>query len=163
MCLQAALEADAQFTEPCKPGMRALHDPAVSPQALAALYTPAGDPCQDAAPLQVAPAALEVVALVRMQLVRALPRSSSQAGYGHQRIERGLERHRIMPVRSRHRQGQRDALRIYDKVALAAEFASVCRVRACLLAPRGLATLALSMLARRQSMRSCSRSLLSMA
>ncbi len=149
--------------ESCKPGMRALHDPAMTPQPLTALHTPAGDARQDAAPPQIAPAALEVVALVRMQLVRALPWSPPQAWYGHQRIKRGLERHRIMTIRSRHLQGQRDALRIYDKVALAAELASVCRVRACLLAPRGLATLALSMLARLQSMRSCSRSLLSMA
>ena len=57
MRLQAALEADAQFAELGKPGIRALHDPAVAPQALAALYTPAGDTRLNAAPLQVAPAA----------------------------------------------------------------------------------------------------------
>ena len=32
----------------------------------------------------------------------AVARPAAQAGYGHQRIERGLERHRIVPVCSRH-------------------------------------------------------------
>ena len=137
MRLQAALEADAQFAKPGKPGMCALHYPAVAPQALAALYASASDARLNPAPLQVAPAALEVVALVCMQLVWTLPRASSQAWYCHQRIQRCLERHRVMPVRSRDRQGQRDALRIYDKVTLAAELSPVGRVRACLLTPGG--------------------------
>ena len=163
MRLQAALEADAQFAESCKPGMRALDYPAVAPQSFAALYPPAGNASLNPTALQIAPAALKVIALVRMQLVRALSRSAAQARYRDQRIERGLECHRVVAVSTCHRQGQRDALGIYDEMALAAEFASVCRVRARLLAPRGLATLALSMLARLQSMQSCSRSLLSMA
>ena len=98
-----------------------------------------------------------------MQVVRTLLRASMQAWYGYQRIKRSIERHRVMHVRPCHRQGQRDALRVYDNVAHSAELSSVGRVRPRLMAPPGLATLALSILARLQSMRFCSHSLLSMA
>lgn len=52
---------------------------------------------------------------------------------------------------------------VYDDVSFGAAFFSVGGVRACFLAPRGLGTEDPSMLARLQSIWSCSRKRLSMA
>jgi hypothetical protein len=112
-----------------------------------------------ASPSDVLSAPAEVVARVDMQFAWPLVWPSVQPGHGRNRINRALERHRIMPVSTRHAQGQRNAPGIYDEVPLAAELAPVRWVRAGFLAPRGLGTLAPSMLAHSQSIWSCSRSL----
>ena len=56
-----------------------------------------------------------------------------------------------MPVGSSNTQRQGQATAIYDDVPFATELAAVGGIGASLLAPRGLATLAPSMLARLQS------------
>ena len=68
-----------------------------------------------------------------------------------------------MPVRAADQDHQRDASGIYDDVPLGAELASVRGVGARFLAPRGLGTEEPSMLARLQSIWSCSRKRISMA
>ncbi|KVN04180.1 hypothetical protein WT14_23505 [Burkholderia stagnalis] len=50
--------------------MRALDDPAMSSEPLAAFHAATGDASLNAALLQITPAASEVIALVRMQLAR---------------------------------------------------------------------------------------------
>lgn len=47
----------------------------------------------------------------------------------------GFERHRIVPVRARHRDCQWTTLGVYDKAPLAAKLASTRCVRACFLPP----------------------------
>jgi hypothetical protein len=92
-----------------------------------------------------------------MQLTRALAGLAIQARHCRNGIKRGLECYRIVPVGTRDRDGQWNALRVYDDVPLRSELAPVGWVRAGFLAPRGLDTLAPSMLARSQSIWSCSR------
>src|SRR5260221_13392892 len=71
-----------------------------------------------------------------------------------------LSLHDALPIYQDH---QRDASGIYDDVPLGAELASVRGVWARFLAPRGLGTEEPSMLARLQSIWSCSRKRVSMA
>ncbi len=157
MNVETPFETNAQFAETGKPGMRALDHPAMPSEPLAAFHTATGDTCRDAAPLQVTPTACKVIALVRMQLVRAFARLAIQSRHSRNGIERGLEGHRVVAVGTRDRDGQRNAARVYDDVPLRPEFAPVRRVGAGFLAPRGLETLAASRLARSQSIWSCSR------
>nr|EUJ13076.1 hypothetical protein RSP673_17655 [Ralstonia solanacearum P673] len=98
-----------------------------------------------------------------MQLIWALARPAIQAAYSGNRIQRGFECDRIMSIGSRYGDCQGNASRVDYEVPFAAELASVRRVRPGLFAPRGLGTLAPSMLARLQSIWSCSRSRTSMA
>jgi hypothetical protein len=56
-----------------------------------------------------------------------------------------------MPIGTGHGQGQVHTTPVHDHMPLAALFAAIGRVRARLLAPRGLGTLAPSILARVQS------------
>ena len=68
-----------------------------------------------------------------------------------------------MPVCPIDQDNQWDALGIYNDVLFGAEFASVCGGRARFIAPRGLGTEEPSMLARLQSIWSCSRRRTNMA
>ncbi len=163
MNVQTPLKADAQLTKTGKPGVRALNYPAMPSEPLALFYASTGDACSDCALLQIASAAGKVVALVRMQCARAFARRTAQARHGWEGIEGALERHRIMPVGTRDCDRQGNASGIYDQMPFAPEFAPVRRVGAGFLAPRGLATLAASRLARSQSIWSCSRNRQSMA
>jgi hypothetical protein len=157
MNVETTLETDAQFAETGKPGMSALHHPAMPPELLLAFYAASRDTSRDAAPAQVTPTARKVVTLVCMQLTRALAGLAIQAGHRRNGIERGLECYRIVPVGTRDCDGQRNASRVYDDVPLRPELAPVGWVGTGFLAPRGLETLAPSRLARSQSIWSCSR------
>ncbi len=88
----------------------------------------------------------EVVAVVGVQLGWPAARPPGLAGYGRQRIDQRPDDDRIVAVGARHAKHQRCALGVDDQVALAAELAPVRRVGPDVQAPRGLATLAPSML-----------------
>lgn len=143
--------------------MRALDHPAMPSEPLAAFHPASGDTCRDAALLQIMPTTCKVISLVRMQLVWALTGRAIEARHCRNGIERGLERHRVVAVGTRDRDGQRNTACIYDDVPFRPELAPVCRVRAGFLPPRGLETLAASRLARSQSIWSCSRNRRSIA
>jgi hypothetical protein len=66
-------------------------------------------------------------------------------------IDASLEHLGVVPVGPAHQDRQRQPSRIGQDMALAAELAPVGRIGAGVLAPRGLATLAPSVLARDQS------------
>lgn len=163
MNVKTTFETDAQFAETSKPGMSALNYPAVPPKLLLAFYAAPRDTSGDATLAQITPTARKIVSLVRMQLTRALAGLAIQARHRRNGIERGLECYRIVSVGARDRDGQRNASRVYDDVPLRPELAPVGWVRAGFLAPRGLGTLAPSILARSQSIWSCSRSRRSIA
>jgi hypothetical protein len=137
MNIKATLEANAQFAETGKPGMRALDDPAMSAKTFFAVDTASRNSRRNAWLFQVAAAAGKVVALVGMQLVRTLARLTIQPGHGRYGIERRLKRHRVVSVGTRDRDGKRNAPGIYDKVPLRPELAPVGRVGAGFLAPGG--------------------------
>ncbi|MGF6662052.1 hypothetical protein QF000_008012 [Paraburkholderia atlantica] len=157
MNVETALETNTQFAKAGKPGMRALDHPAMPPELFLAFYAAPRDTGGDTTLSQVTPTAGKVVALVCMQFARALTGLAIQARDCWNRIKRRLERHRVVPVGARDRNSQGNALCVYDDVPFRPELAPVCRVGAGFLAPRGLATLAASRLARSQSIWSCSR------
>ncbi len=151
MGVQTTFETDPQLAEARQPRMRSLHHPAMPSQSLAAFHSPPGDSCGNAALTQMPATSLEVVPLVGVQLVRSAAWTPLQASNRRQCIDQWLEHHRIMSVRTRHHQRQRHPATVNDQMPLATRFAAVGWVRARFLAPRGLATLAPSILARLQS------------
>ncbi len=163
MNVETPLEANAQFAETGKPGMCAFDYPPMPSKPFLAVHAAACDAGRDATLLQVTPTASKIVALVRMQLARAFAGPAIQVRHRWNDIKRGLECHRIVPVRAGDRNGQRNASPIYDDVPFRPELAPVRWVGAGFRAPRGLETLAPSILARSQSIWSCSRNRRSIA
>ncbi len=151
MDIEPSFETNAYLSKAGKPSVRALNHPPVTAQALPALDALAGDPGSYAAPLQILPTSAAVVSLVGKQLVGALTRPAIQATYRGNRIQGGFECDRVMSIRPRYGDGQGNASGIDYEVPLAPEFAAIRRARPGLFAPRGLGTLAPSMLARLQS------------
>ncbi len=88
--------------------------------------------------LQIVTATLVVISFVCMQLDWSAPWPAFESFDRWQRIQALLKPHRVMPVCCTDQHNQRNAASVYNNMALAAELASVCRVGACLLAPRGL-------------------------
>ena len=151
MNVDVALEASTQLAKGSQPGVRALDDPAMTTEPVIALDTTPGNTRRDAQLAQVGAATRKVIALVGMQLVRPSPGPTAIAAHRRQGIDQLLEHYRVMPIGACDAKDQRDALAVRDDVALAAELAPVRRVGAGVSAPRGLATLAASMLARLKS------------
>ena len=60
MSLDTALEAHSQFAECCQPGVRSLHHPAMTPEAVIALDAPAGDAVLNATTLEMVATTVEV-------------------------------------------------------------------------------------------------------
>ena len=163
MDIQRSFKADSQLAKACKPAVRPLHHPPVFAQPLAALNASSGNSANDAPLPQVGSASLEVVAFVGVQLCRSSTGTSWQASNRRNRVHAPLEHLGVVPVRAADQDHQWDASGIYDDVPLGAELASVRGVWARFLAPRGLGTEEPSMLARLQSIWSCSRKRVSMA
>ena len=161
--IQSSFKADSQLAKACKPAVRPPHHPPVFAQPLAALNASSSNPANDAPLPQVGSASLEVVAFVGVQLCRSSTGTSWQASNRRNRVHAPLEHLGVVPVRAADQDHQRDASGIYDDVPLGAELASVRGVWARFLAPRGLGTEEPSMLARLQSIWSCSRKRVSMA
>jgi hypothetical protein len=155
-------KADSQFAKASKPSVRPLHYPAMFAQPFAAFNAAPGNAAGYASLPQMGTAAFVVIAFVSMQLRWSLARSTLQACNARDRIQAPLEHHGVMSVRPADKNHQRDASGVYDDVPLGAEFSSVGGVRACFLAP-GLGTEEPSILARLQSIWSCSRKRISMA
>ena len=163
MDIQPSFKADSQLAKASKPSVRSLHHPAMLSQPFAAFNAAPGNTARDASLPEMATAAFVVIAFVSMQLRWSLARSTLQACNARDRIQAPLEHHGVMSVRPADKNHQRDASGVYDDVPLGAEFSSVGGVRACFLAPRGLGTEEPSILARLQSIWSCSRKRISMA
>ena len=82
-------------------------------------------------------------------LARFLPGRRSR---DHHRVQRGAEPFHVVPVGARERGGQRNAVGIREIVPLGAQFAPICRVFSCLVAPlTGAETVAESSDWKRQS------------
>ena len=131
--------------------MGTFYHPAVATQSLTAFHSAPSNSHQDSASAQVCTATAVIVAFVSMQLVRLLPGPPWQTWNGRNRIDQSLEDHGVVPIGAGDTQCQWQTSAIYDDVPFATAFPSIGGVGAGLLAPRGLATLAPSMLARLQS------------
>lgn len=157
MRFQLPLESDAQLAKACEPAMRALYNPTVFSQPLAALDAFSCDAAGYPSPLQIFTATLVVVPFVRMQFGRSAAWPAFKSFDRWQCIRALLEQHGVMTVCSTDQHNKGSATSIYDDVTLGAELATVRGVGACFLAPRGLGTDEPSMLARPQSIWSYSR------
>ena len=156
MDVRPALVADRQAAILAQPRQGALHDPAMSPQPCAALHALARDAHLDAALAQGEPTARDVVRLVRMHLVRALAGPAPRPLDGRDAVDQRREDAAIGAVGRGEEDGEREALPVDHKMALAARFAAIRRIRPGLLAPLLAGAKALSTLARRQSILSAS-------
>ncbi|ARU21109.1 hypothetical protein RSSE_p1745 (plasmid) [Ralstonia solanacearum] len=163
MSLKRTLETNAQLAESSKPGMGAFDHPAMLAEPVVLLDATASDPGSHAPLAQMPAASREVVSLIRMKLVGAASRAAIESGHARDGVNEHLEHHRVVTIGTGDHQRQRHAAPIYDEMALATELAAIRWIRPRLLAPRGLATVAPSTLARLQSIWSCSRRRLSRA
>ena len=102
MGTELALEADSELAEACEPRMRALDDPAMAAEPLAAVHATASNARGDAALGQRAATLRVVVALVGMDLVGSASRAPWQPAYRGHGIEQLLEEHRVVAVCSAH-------------------------------------------------------------
>jgi hypothetical protein len=154
MDLLPALVTDGQAAEPIQPGQRALGHPAIAAQPCRRLNAFPGNPCLNPALAQGLPAVRVVIALIRMQFGWALARPTTRPLDRFHRIHQCREDGVVRAVRTSHANGQGDPLPVDQHMALRARFAAIRRVRAGRGAPPLAGTLALSALARDQSMRS---------
>jgi len=162
MGTEGTFKADTQLCETCKPRVSAFNDPLMSAPLLAFNVFACDSRC-DATTLELCAAPPTVISLVRMQLLRTFAWAPVEPVHRRYGLQRWLERNRFMSVRVGDCDSQRYAPCVYDEMALAAEFASICGVKSCFLAPRWLDTFALSTLSRLQSIWSCSRKRVSIA
>jgi hypothetical protein len=156
-----ALVAHLEPAEAVEPRERSLHHPAILPKALARFDAAPRDAGDDAARPQRLSAARVVIALVGMQLHRALAWASAPPVGQPQRwdrIDRLFQQLRIMHVGPREGHRQRHTMAVDHDMALRAQLAAIGWILASLLAPPGAGTLALSSDARSQSICPTSRS-----
>ena len=158
MNVDATLEAGAQLAEGSQPGVSALDHPALAPEPIIVFDASAGDAILDPAAFEMGTASRVVVTLVRMQFPGPSTQPAPLATHRRQGVDQLLEDHRIVAIGPGDAEDQRDALAVRDEVALAAELAPVRGVGPRVRPPRGLGTLAPSMLTRLKSSLSALRS-----
>ncbi|OBR50054.1 hypothetical protein A6456_33840 [Paraburkholderia tropica] len=92
-----AINANAQFAATGKPGVRALDNPTMSAEPLAAFRATSGATRRDAALSQVTTAVRKVITSVFMQFAGAISWLSVEARRCRNVIKCGLECHRVVP------------------------------------------------------------------
>ena len=132
----APLIAYPQTPRPLLPTERALHHPPEATQLLAALDAPAGQPWHNAAFTQALTQFLVVISFVRMNLSWAATRPASLAPHRRDCIHRCQQPLAVRDIGSRKQGRQRQAVSVYDLVALRAGFPPIHRRRARRLARR---------------------------
>src|SRR5215203_204053 len=157
MDVVSALVANRKSAVFRKPGQRALHNPPVSTQLLAALYALSCYTALYPTPSQGSFALLVIVSFVSMQLLGAPPRSAPARTldglYGLRRTHR---RHRVVDVCGRKRYREWDAPSVRNNVALRALLSFIRRIRSGFCAPLLAGMAAESSEARSQSIWSAS-------
>lgn len=152
MNIGAAFVADGKAAEAADPGERSLNDPAVTSQVPAILDTAPGDAGDDVAVTAFAPAALVIIRLVGVQLVRPSAWSPAWPLERWHCVEHRLHHHGVVAVRPGQADGERNAIAISDDVTFGARPTTIGRVRPGLLASLFAGMLALSTAARSQLM-----------
>ena len=150
---------DRQAAVVVEPGHRALHDPTVAPQPSPVLDPLARDADLDAAAMQVAAAVPHVVALVRVQLVRAAAWPAAGPLDRSDRLHDGLEDRLVWALRPGQARRQWEAPAVDRDMPLGARLAAIGRIRADGSPPFFARRLALSTHTRDQSIRSAAPSL----
>lgn len=154
MDVRAALIANLQPSKAVQPRMRALYDPAMTAEPLLRFNSLAGDPRCDPSSAQGRLVFSRLIALIRVQLDRALAGTSSRPLDRLDGIQ-GLLKHRgVVDVGSCQADRERDALSIDNKMPLCTLFAAIRWILPGFFAPPGAGTVEASMEARLQSIRS---------
>ena len=146
--------AHLEAAEAIEPRERAFHHPAIASEPLARFDAAPGNAGNDAPGPQRPSTPWVVVALVGVELRRALARSASLPMWEPQRrdgVDRFLQQPRIMHVSPGDGHRQRQAHTVDHEVPLRAQLAAIRRILAGRFAPPGAGTLALSTDARSQS------------
>jgi hypothetical protein len=158
----AALIADRQAPARIEPGQRARHPPTIAPPTDRALDPVAGNPRLAAALTQRSPTVRRSIPLVRVQFRWPLPGPATGLLDRFYGVHHGREDGIIGAIGPGQANGQRDALPVDQQMALRARRplgrAAIRRIRAGRGAPFWAGTLALSTLARDQSIRSAAPS-----
>ncbi len=158
MDIRSPLVPDRQPPVPGQPCQRPFDHPAVTAQALAGIDALARDPDRDVAAPQEPSAPGQIVRLVGMQLRGAFAAAACWRPDQRHGIDQRLEDHAVVPVRAGQEGRQGNALAIGDQMPFRAWLAAIGGIRPDRLAPLFAGTLALSRLARSQSIRSASPS-----
>lgn len=145
-----AFVAHSDPVEACEPSERAFHDPAVSPELLAALDPAPGDPRDDRPLAQSFSAVSKIIALVGVQLVRPFARPADALADRWHGIHQLLQKLAVVAVGRRNPHGERNAVGVDENMALGARLSTIRRVRPALLALLFAGTAALSTRARSQ-------------
>jgi hypothetical protein len=160
--IQSTLVTDDQSSELAQPSQRTFYNPRVLAQFLVGLYSPSGNPRSDASLVQSLSATLEVVPLVRMQLVRPFPSSSADVPRLLDRLD-SIHYIRksitIVNIGSSADYRERNSFGVNHPMALRARFSFIRRIGAGTFSPFLAATLAESTAARDQSILPASPSL----
>jgi len=154
MHIGQALVPHAEAAVACQPAQRALDDPPIWPQPLAAVAAPAGDPRGNAALATGRPTVRRIVSFVGMQPVGPLARPAQWPRDRLDGIEHGCEGSAVGAVGRAEAHAQRDAAALDQHLLLRARLAAIGRIRAGNFAPLFAGTVRLSRLARDQSSRS---------
>jgi hypothetical protein len=115
-----ALIADGEAPVLVQPRQCSLHHPPVPAQLLARLYPLSSYPRLDSSLPQCLPAPSVVVALVRVQRLRSLPRPTSRTLDRLDGVYERFQQHRVVPVSTTQSCCERDALPVDHNVALRA-------------------------------------------
>jgi hypothetical protein len=151
MDVLASLVAYLQPPIAVQPRQGAFHDPAITPQPCAGIDSPARNSRDNVTLLQSPMTARIVIAFVRVQLLRSLPRPAVRTENRGDGVHHRLKHLRVVNVGPRMSDRQRDATAVDHQVALRARFTPVRRVGAGLLPPPGAGTVPESSEARDQS------------
>ena len=154
MDIRPALIANLQPPEAVQLGVRALNNPAMPTELLLRLDALAGDARGDSPFPQSRLVFLRLVALVRVQLGGTLAGTSSRTLDGRNGVDSLLEHCRLVDVRSGQQDRERDALFVDNKMPLRSLFAAIRWILPGFFAPPGEGTVAASIAALVQSMRS---------
>lgn len=151
-----ALVADSQAAVRAELGQGALDHPAMTPEPFLGFDALASDPATDSASPQITPAATVVVALVGMELGRALAGTAPRALDRGNRLDQFLEDDLVGDVGRGELERKGNTLLVDQNVALRARFAAICWIRAGSGSPLLAGMLAASKDARAQSIWSAS-------
>ena len=135
MDLAASVVADEQSFELVQPGEGALDDPAVAPESGAVAGVAPCDLRCDAAPAELAAAAVVVVATIGTDTIGPAPGSPDFAPDRRDAVEERDQLGAVVAVAARERPGERDPGRVDQEVVLGAVSGPVNRARARLGAP----------------------------
>ena len=135
MHLGPPLEADEQTLEVVEVSEGALDDPAGASEPRPVLGLSASDLRGDAAPAELAPVHVVVVAAVGGHTLRALPRPADRAAHRRHPLDQRDQLGDVVAVAARERPGERDPARVDEEMVLGARSGAINWARARLGAP----------------------------